>query len=74
MKLKILASISLLILSCNKSSTEQIQIVIPYAPTSLVVSNINANSAKLNWSDSSTNEDGFKIERKSIYKYNYIQK
>jgi predicted phage tail protein len=36
---------------------------IPTAPSALMLTNVTATSIKLNWTDSSTNETGFEIER-----------
>jgi hypothetical protein len=36
----------------------------PSAPTNLIATAINANRIDLSWKDNSTNEDGFRIERK----------
>ncbi len=60
-----------LFVSCSKTSSTNStvnatqNIVVPLAPSNLTTS-INSNSTiTLNWTDNSTNETGFKIERKS---------
>ena len=59
----------LLIFSCKKSSVNssvnnEPTIFLPIAPTNLSGSTDTSFKTTLNWSDNSTNEDGFKIERK----------
>jgi len=64
----------LLFASCSKSTdniepnsipnTNQPIIFLPVAPTNLIGSTDTSFKTTLNWVDNSTNEDGFKIERK----------
>jgi uncharacterized protein (TIGR02145 family) len=62
----------ILFFSCNKSSVETIKVVIPIAPTSLNGNVLSNTKISLSWTDNSTNEDGFKIERKTT-STSYVQ-
>lgn len=50
--------------SCQKSTTDTSNVV-PTAPTTLIATNESSSSILLTWTDNSTNETGFKIERKT---------
>ena len=50
--------------SCTKNADGTVT-VIPIAPTSLNATTFSTTAINLAWSDNSTNEDGFKIERKN---------
>ena len=52
---------ALLVISCKKEV-----IAPPLAPNKLTAAITSSSSASLTWTDNSTNEDGFKIERKTI--------
>ena len=69
------------LLACSKSgdtnSPTNISSTIPLAPNNLLTDSISSSLesnryVKLNWVDNSTNEDGFKIERKGLND-NFIQ-
>jgi hypothetical protein len=62
-KLLIVSIFSFIIIACKKSSNQTE--VIPLAPTSLIAASITSTQIKLNWTDNSTNETGFKIQRKT---------
>ena len=75
---KILGLIVLLIVySCSTSSDgngNSTTTVVPIVPTNLTGEIVN-NQVKLNWNDSSTNETGFKIDRKegnAAWTVNYV--
>ncbi|MEI8210337.1 MAG: FISUMP domain-containing protein [Methylococcales bacterium] len=72
MKIYTTLFILVLFLSCNKSSVETIKVVIPIAPTSLNGNVLSNTKISLSWTDHSTNEDGFKIERKTTSS-SYVQ-
>jgi uncharacterized protein (TIGR02145 family) len=59
----VIVAFSILTYSCtqNVSGTAT---VVPIAPTNLSGTVISTNQINLSWSDKSTNEDGFKVERK----------
>lgn len=50
----------IIITSCNKNSTDR-----PLAPSNLTANVVSDNQIDLNWIDKSTNESGFKIQRKT---------
>ncbi len=61
------------LVSCTKNSDNNTitnnnvsSVILPFAPSSLGVTSDTSLKATLNWVDNSTNEDGFKIERKSL--------
>ncbi len=57
-----------LISSCEKSSKEVVILPtqkVPIAPTDLKISIVSVGQIDLTWNDSSTNETGFRIERKT---------
>jgi hypothetical protein len=56
----LIAFFAFLIFSCKKET-----ITPPIAPTKLTAAIISSSSANLTWTDNSTNESGFKIERKT---------
>lgn len=68
MNFKIISTcICFLLLSCQKTengNTTTIKVV-PLPPTDLTANRISISEVGLNWVDKSTNEDGFKIERKT---------
>lgn len=55
-------------ISCSKSTsnitTKQVTTQLPTAPSNLQIVFVSPTSVKLTWDDQSTNEQGFKIERK----------
>jgi hypothetical protein len=59
--------LQLLFLGCQKNETGNTTTikVIPAAPSDLIVTLLSGTKVKLDWIDKSTNEDGFKIERKT---------
>jgi hypothetical protein len=61
-KFSILFIILFLIISCSKKTTETDYIL--SAPTDLVLSQIGFESIQLTWQDNSSDEDGFRIDRK----------
>jgi hypothetical protein len=66
-KLIILFSISIFIYGCstsNDTNGNTTVVVIPKAPLSLVGQIVSSGQINLSWSDNSTNETGFKVERK----------
>lgn len=66
-KLIILIIVITLTISCSTSSDENgnsTSAISPVAPTNLSGSAISLTQANLTWTDNSTNETGFKIERK----------
>jgi uncharacterized protein (TIGR02145 family) len=63
---------SILFINCNKSSVDNIKVVIPIAPTNLNGSVLSDTKISISWTDNSTNEDGFKIERKTT-STSYVQ-
>ena len=65
MKIYITLFILVLFFSCNKPSVDTIKVVIPIAPTSLNGVLLSNTKISLSWTDNSTNEEGFKIERKT---------
>jgi hypothetical protein len=54
----------ILLNSCTKNPDGTVT-VIPVAPTSLKATTFSTTAINLTWTDNSTNEDGFKIERKT---------
>jgi len=60
-------STSLLFLSCKKTDKANSSTVTsaPFPPTDLTATVISINQVNLNWIDKSTNEAGFKLERKT---------
>jgi len=53
--------------SCSKNSSEsksQVAKILPIAPSNLKATSLSITEINLTWIDNSTNEDGFKIERK----------
>ena len=59
----------LIIISCstnNDSGSNFASAVVPLAPTNLVGNATSTTEINLSWTDNSTNETGFKIERKII--------
>lgn len=51
-------------ISCQKNDAEKAEII-PLAPTDLTGKIISPSSVQLNWIDKSTNEKGFRIQRKA---------
>ena len=60
---KLILVVLLLFTTCKKGADEP-TIVIPLAPSGLNAVQIPSTQVNLNWTDNSTNEEGFKIERK----------
>ena len=60
-----IAAITIFSCSTNNDSNNSTTAVIPLAPTSLTGSITNSTQVTINWTDNSTNETGFKIERKT---------
>jgi hypothetical protein len=54
-----------LIQSCTKDSDGNVTEVVPIPPVDLTATVISANQVDLAWTDKSTNESGFKIQRKT---------
>ena len=53
--------------SCSKNTSEskpQVAKILPIAPSNLKATSLSITEISLTWIDNSTNEDGFKIERK----------
>jgi len=63
-QLFILLLISVSIFSCSSNNNGTVTVV-PLAPTNLTGSVISTTQINLNWTDNATNEDGYKIERKT---------
>lgn len=53
-----------ILLSCDKSN-DQSKVTLPLPPSNLIATANSTNQISLSWTDNSTNEDGFKIERKT---------
>lgn len=49
--------------SCSTENTTN-NVVVPASPNGLTATVISANQVNISWSDNSTNEDGYKIQRK----------
>ena len=64
MNRKILIILLVILIGCKKSGDDIVE-VIPLAPTELKATLITNNQVKLEWKDNSTNETGYKIERKT---------
>ena len=64
----LISNVLLIFVSCTKtnssSSTQQVNLQFPNAPTSLSMILTTPTTVSLKWSDQSSNEQGFKIERK----------
>jgi uncharacterized protein (TIGR02145 family) len=60
MKKLVLGLLMFFVLGCTKDEV----VVAPLAPTELIINNILATQVNLSWTDNSTNETGFKIQRK----------
>ena len=65
LKLLIISSI-ILFFSCQKNQDGTVATVIPFPPTNLKAAAKSSSVIELSWSDNSTNEDVFKIERKTV--------
>ena len=52
--------------SNEANATTQKELTIPNKPTGLLATTGSATEIKLNWTDTSDNEDGFKVERKAM--------
>jgi hypothetical protein len=73
MKKYIIYFIGVIILNgCSANNPVDVTLAIPLAPTTLTGSLTTSTQITLNWTDNSTNETGFKIERK-IATGNYSQ-
>jgi uncharacterized protein (TIGR02145 family) len=56
-----------ILFSCSKNTTEsstQVAKILPISPSNLKATSLSITEINLTWIDNSTNEDGFKIERK----------
>jgi len=62
--LVLLFSVALVIFSCSSNNNGTVTVV-PLAPTNLTGSTISTTQINLSWTDNATNEDGYKIERKT---------
>ena len=62
-KVALLFILLISIIGCNKSEDGTVE-VIPLAPTDLKATVISKDQLDLTWKDNSTNEKGYKIERK----------
>ena len=60
----LLLSTVLIFISCSTNNNGTVTVV-PIAPTNLTGSVISTSQVNLSWTDNATNEDGYKIERKS---------
>ncbi len=60
----LLFSISLVIFGCSTNNNGTVTVV-PLAPTNLMGSATSTTQINLSWTDNATNEDGYKIERKT---------
>ena len=61
--------LSFLSVSCSKKDSDPSgdnATSVPTAPANLIVTNVDASSVKLTWTDASNNEKGFKITRWSM--------
>jgi uncharacterized protein (TIGR02145 family) len=61
----ILVFISCTTADSNDANDNPTTTVVPVAPTNLIATVFSANQVNLSWTDNSTNETGFKIERKT---------
>ena len=67
LKISSLLSISVILIlfnSCTKNADGTVTII-PIAPNNLKATTFSTTAINLTWTDNSTNEDGFKIERKN---------
>ena len=60
----LLFSVALVIFGCSTNNNGTVTVV-PLAPTNLTGSVISTTQINLSWTDNATNEDGYKIERKT---------
>jgi len=60
----LLFSISLIFFGCSTNNNGTVTVV-PLSPTNLTGSVISTTQINLSWTDNATNEDGYKIERKT---------
>jgi uncharacterized protein (TIGR02145 family) len=60
MKKIVLGLLMIFVLGCTKDEV----VVAPLAPTELIITNILSSQVNLSWTDNSTSETGFKIQRK----------
>ena len=60
----LLLSTVLIFIGCSTNNNGTVTVV-PIAPTNLTGSVISTSQVNLSWTDNATNEDGYKIERKS---------
>ena len=63
-KLLILISGVLILMGCSTNNNGTVT-VIPLAPTNLTGTVISTTQVNLSWTDNATNEDGYKVERKT---------
>jgi len=62
--LVLLFTVVLVIFGCSSNNNGTLTVV-PLAPTNLTGSTISTTQINLSWTDNATNEDGYKIERKT---------
>lgn len=62
---KILPLLLGIILAYSCSSSNDSNELLPIAPTNLIGNSVSTTQINLNWTDNSTNEQGFKIERRT---------
>jgi uncharacterized protein (TIGR02145 family) len=62
---KLLGVLLVLVYSCTTTNDGNTTSVVPVPPTNLIGEAISTTEAHLSWTDNSTNETGFKIERKT---------
>jgi hypothetical protein len=62
--LLLLFSVVLVIFGCSSNNNGTVTVV-PLAPTNLTGSTISTTQINLSWTDNATNEEGYKIERKT---------
>jgi len=60
----LLLSTVLIFIGCSTNNNGTVTVV-PIAPTNLIGTVISTSQVNLSWTDNATNEDGYKIERKS---------
>ncbi len=63
-QLLLLFSVAFVIFGCSSNNNGTVTVV-PLTPTNLTGSTISTTQINLSWTDNATNEDGYKIERKT---------
>lgn len=61
---KLIILLLIVFVACKKTKQTELE-VLPISPSELTVTLVSNTQAKLNWIDKSTNEAGFKVERKT---------